>query len=376
VSASQRTGDAGFRADLEGLRGIAILLVLLCHARIPGADGGFVGVDVFFVLSGFLITRLLLEERELTGRIALLRFYLRRILRLFPALVAVSVASYVYATIWLDHGQGVQAAHDLFAAATYRMNWVEALHAKPPFGLLDHTWSLSIEEQFYVLWPLGLLLAYRLGRGRGVLVAALGGALASAGLRALLWHSGQPVHRVYYGLDTHADGLLLGCALAAVTLYRPASARAAMRTASGRVAGPLALALLALAASQTALFSRGLPSWGYPIVGVLTVVVIADVWAGGVLDRLLQPGPLVAVGRISYGLYLWHLPIFLVLTADRTGLSFWPLVVLQFAATFAAALASFVIVERPALRLKRRFERVRTTPESGVARGPGVTVRP
>src|SRR3954469_8999162 len=133
-------------APLDGLRGVAVAAVLLFHANVSWARGGFLGVDVFFVLSGFLITRLLLEERELTGRIALLRFYVRRILRLFPALVAVSVASLIYATIWLGHDQAVRAAHDLFAAATYRMNWVEALHAHPPFGLLDHTWSLSIEE--------------------------------------------------------------------------------------------------------------------------------------------------------------------------------------------------------------------------------------
>jgi peptidoglycan/LPS O-acetylase OafA/YrhL len=339
---------------------VAVVPVLLFHASVSWARGGFLGVDVFFVLSGFLITRLLLEERELTGRIGLLRFYLRRILRLFPALVAVGLASLVYATIWLDHSQAVRTAHDVFAAATYRMNWVEALNRRPPLGLVDHTWSLSIEEQFYVLWPLGMLLAYRLGRGRGVLVAALGGAALSAGLRALLWHQGQPVHRVYYGLDTHADGLLLGCALAAVTLYRPALVRRTVggsaRSIAGRAAGPAALALLALAASQTALFSKGLPTWGYPIVGVLTVVVIADVWAGGSLDRLLRPAPLVAIGRISYGLYLWHWPVFLVLNPSRIHWSPVPLTVLRLAVTTAVAVVSFFAVEQPFLRLKGRFE--------------------
>ena len=311
----------GYRPAFDGLRAVAVVPVLLFHASVSWARGGFLGVDVFFVLSGFLITRLLLEERELTGRIALLRFYLRRILRLFPALVAVSVASLIYATIWLDHGQAVRAAHDLFAAATYRMNWVEALHAQPPFGLLDHTWSLSIEEQFYVLWPLGLLLAYRLGRGRGVLVAAVGGAVLSAGLRALLWHSGQPVHRVYYGLDTHADGLLLGCALAAVTLYRPGSARAAMRSAAGR--------------RRRTDRARPAGAGRQPDGAVLegpAVVGLSDrrapdrgrhrrrVGRRRCSTRLLRPAPLVAVGRISYGLYLWHWPVFLVLNPARIQL--------------------------------------------------------
>ena len=356
VGASRSIERLGYRPAFDGLRAVAVVPVLLFHASVSWARGGFLGVDVFFVLSGFLITRLLLEERELTGRIALLRFYLRRILRLFPALVAVSVASLIYATIWLDHGQAVRAAHDLFAAVTYRMNWIEALHAQPPFGLLDHTWSLSIEEQFYVLWPLGLLLAYRLGRGRGVLVAAVGGAVASAGLRALLWHSGQPLHRVYYGLDTHADGLLLGCALAAVTLYRPGSARALLRSPAGRVAGPLALALLALAASQTALFSKGMASWGYPVIGLLTVAVIADVWGGGTLERLLRPAPLVAIGRISYGLYLWHWPVFLIINPTRTGWTGPILLLVRMIATFAVAAVSFVAIEQPFLRLKTRFE--------------------
>jgi peptidoglycan/LPS O-acetylase OafA/YrhL len=236
------------------------------------------------------------------------------------------------------------------------MNWVEALNRQPPFGLLDHTWSLSIEEQFYLLWPLGLLLAYRLGRGRGVFVAAVGGAVLSAGLRALLWHTGQPVHRVYYGLDTHADGLLLGCALAAATLYRPRPVRDLIRRSPGQVAGPIALVLLGLAASQTALFSKGLPGWGYPAIGVLTAIVIADIWAGGALDRVLRPAPLVAVGRISYGLYLWHWPVFLVLNETRTHWSGPPLTLVRLAVTFAVAVASFFAIEQPFLRLKKRFE--------------------
>jgi peptidoglycan/LPS O-acetylase OafA/YrhL len=346
----------GYRAAFDGLRAVAVVPVLLFHAGVSWARGGFLGVDVFFVLSGFLITRLLLEERELTGRIALARFYLRRVLRLLPALVAVGLASLVYAAIWMAPDQLSRTAHDVFAAATYRMNWVEALHQHPPLGLVDHTWSLSIEEQFYVLWPLGLLLAHRIGRGRGVLVAALGGAAASAGLRALLWHQGQPVHRVYYGLDTHADGLLIGCALAAVTLYRPGTVRAVMGRSSGRLAGPVALVILAVAASQTALFSKGLPSWLYPIVAVLTAVVIADVWTGGALDRLLRPAVLVAVGRISYGLYLWHWPVFLVLNPARIPWAAVPLTALRLVVTLAVAVVSFFAIEQPFLRLKTRFE--------------------
>ena len=133
-----RPAALGYRPELDGLRALAVLAVMLFHANADWTKGGFLGVDIFFVLSGFLITRLLLEEREVTGHVGLLRFYLRRVLRLFPALVAVSIAVAVYAGIWLDHSQAVQTWRDVLATATYHMNWVEALTTRPLFGLLDH----------------------------------------------------------------------------------------------------------------------------------------------------------------------------------------------------------------------------------------------
>ena len=190
---------------------------MLFHANVSWAKGGFLGVDVFFVLSGFLITRLLLEERELTHHIALLRFYLRRILRLFPALAVVCLAVAVYAQFWLPHAQVVRTWHDVFATATYHMNWVQALHRQPPFGLLDHAWSLSIEEQFYVIWPLLLIVAHRAECAEAASAwSRLVGAGPPPGCESGLIHHGcAPSIRSYFGLDSHADGLLLGCALAA-----------------------------------------------------------------------------------------------------------------------------------------------------------------
>jgi peptidoglycan/LPS O-acetylase OafA/YrhL len=350
----------GYRPELDGLRALAVLAVMLFHANAHWASGGFLGVDVFFVLSGFLITRLLLEERELTGAVGLLRFYLRRVLRLFPALVAVSVAVAVYAKIWLPHDQAAQAIRDVFATATYHMNWTEALTKRPLFGLLDHAWSLSIEEQFYVLWPLLLIGAYKLGRIRGVFVAAVGGAALSAALRVGIIGSGgsfdqHTFARVYYGLDTHADGLLIGCALAAVTLLWPDAAR----RLTGRVtswAGVVALAAMGVAAATIDLRSRWLYEWGYVVFGLVTAVVIADLYARGRTRGLLRHEPLVFVGRISYGLYLWHWPTYLVLNGGRIHWGFVPLTLLRLAVSFALALASFTLVERPFLRLKDRLE--------------------
>ena len=346
----------GYRPELDGLRALAVAAVMLFHANANWAKGGFLGVDVFFVLSGFLITRLLLEEREVTGHVGLLRFYLRRVLRLFPALAAVSLAVAVYAHIWLSHDQAAQTWSDVLATATYHMNWVEALTARPLFGLLDHAWSLSIEEQFYVLWPLLLIVAHKLGGKRAVLGAALVGAAASAALRAGLLHPHVTFDpRVYYGLDTHADGLLIGCALAAASLiWTDLPARITSR--AGRWVGPAALVALAVAVASVSLRSRWLYEWGYLVIVVVCAALVADLYAGGITSRLLHHEPLVFVGRISYGLYLWHWPVYLVLNGGRIHWPFIPLTLLRLAVSGLCALASFVFVERPFLRLKDRLE--------------------
>jgi peptidoglycan/LPS O-acetylase OafA/YrhL len=350
------TAPLGYLPQLDGLRAFAVLAVMLFHANVGWAKGGFLGVDVFFVLSGFLITRLLLEERIVTRAVALGRFYLRRILRLFPALVAVSIACGIYAWIWLPHPQAVQAWRDVLATATYHMNWVQALDRhRPLFGLLDHAWSLSIEEQFYVLWPLALIAAFRAGGTRAVgLVAGLGAA-ASAIWRALLLASGAATTRVYFGLDTHADGLLVGCALACVTVARPKVGGVPTR-AVGRWLGPVALALVVTAMATVTLADRGLYDWGYFVFVLLTAIAILDLYGRGPTSRVLRLAPLVAIGRISYGLYLWHWPIYLVLNGGRIHWSFVPLTLLRLAVSGAVAVLSYVLIEQPFLRLKRRLE--------------------
>ncbi len=350
-----RAAALGYRPELDGLRALAVAAVMLFHANVSWARGGFLGVDVFFVLSGFLITRLLLEEREGTGHLALGHFYLRRILRLFPALVVVCVACAIYATFWLPHDQLVRTWNDVFATATYHMNWVQALHTQPAFGLLDHAWSLSIEEQFYVVWPLVLILAHRAGGVRAVGLVALVGAAVSAVARAVLAHHGLPDRRLYFGLDTHADGLLLGCGLAALTLLRPTLTEGMTRRSTQWV-GPAALVAVGAAAATVSLTSRALYQWGYLLFVVVTTVLIADLYARGLTSRLLRHQPLVGIGRISYGLYLWHWPVYLVLNGGRIHWAFVPLTVLRLAVSGAMAVLSFLLVEDPFLRLKSRLE--------------------
>ena len=276
-------------------------------------------------------------------------------LRLFPALVVVSIAVAIYANGWLDAEQASRAWHDVAVTATYRMNWAQALSQAPAFGLLDHTWSLSIEEQFYVLWPLVVVVAHRLGGRWGVLGAAVGGMVASAVLRGVWWHDGTVAHRVYYGLDTHADGILLGCALATLTLLW-AGLPGALTRAPTRWLGPVALVGVVGMGARVGLGTAGLYSWVYPVFVATAAVVIADIYAGGLTAIALRGAPLVALGRISYGFYLWHWPVFLVLNGGRLHWGFVPLTLVRLAASLAMAVASFFLVEQPFLRLKRRLE--------------------
>jgi peptidoglycan/LPS O-acetylase OafA/YrhL len=380
--------DLGYRPALDGVRAVAVLGVMFFHATlVPNApfhvSGGFFGVDIFFVLSGFLITTLLVEEYQRASRISLRAFYARRALRLLPALVVVLLAVLLYAQVDLAGGVGHFVRVEAIWTALYGLNWYFVVQHNPLLTLLHlgHAWSLSIEEQFYLVWPLLLigLLRLRLS-GRALVAITLTGAAASALVMVAVAPRGLAGEfHALYGTDARAQGFLIGAALGLAAVHGMLPVRLGGRTALA-VAGWAAAALLALAFAGVVGSRSGafLEDGGYTLVAAAAVVVIAHlvVNSGDVMARALAWRPARAVGRISYGLYLWHLPIFLVLDEDRTGLSFWPRVVLQFGVTFAAASLSYVAVERPALRLKRRFERVRTPADSREGREPGVTVRP
>jgi len=346
-------------------------------------DGGFFGVDVFFVLSGFLITTLLVEEFQRTSRISLRSFYTRRALRLLPALGVVLVAVVVYAQIDLAGGVAHSVRIEALWTALYGLNWYFVVEHNPLLTLLHlgHAWSLSIEEQFYLVWPLLLLGLLRLRLAARALVTA---ALVGAGVSAVVMVAVAPhglagEFHALYGTDARAQGLLLGAALglAAVHGMLPARAgpRAALAVAGWAAAGLLVLLFAGVVGSRSGSF---LDDGGYTLVALAAAALLAYlvVEPHAPLARVLAVRPVRDVGRISYGLYLWHLPVFLVLDGERTGLSFWPLLALRFAVTFAAAFVSYVVVERPALLLKRRFERVGRPAESRAGREPGVTVRP
>lgn len=313
----------GYVPALDGLRAIAIAGVVGTHYwGIPMAGG--LGVDLFFVLSGFLITTLLLEEHAATSRIHLLAFYGRRARRLFPAL-AVLLAVYLVVT----EGRGARTVE---LAGLYAGNLVRGYSTNDPLvgSPLGHLWSLATEEQFYLLWPCLLILLLRLRRAVPVLAALL---VAVVAWRAFLVHTGAPVHRIQYAPDARADGLLAGCVLACL--------RAKFRL---RVPEPLAVAGLAVL-GLAMIAGPVLP--GYQdvtrtMVGLAGCVLVAAAVTETPLAQALSARPLVWLGKISYSLYLWHFPI-LAATGGR------PLIALP--ASLAAAWLSYRFIET---RFRRR----------------------
>ena len=358
---------------LDGLRAIAVLLVIVYHFWPTVLPGGMIGVDIFFVISGFLITSLLLREGALNGRIALGSFWIRRARRLLPAIALMIL---VLGPVSLIVGGDIQVnlGRQLLGAATFSSNWISIFAGNDYFAqtspeLFTNFWSLAVEEQFYVLWPLlivasGLLLGRRWRRFSVVMVL---GIVASLGAATFLLMNGAPVSRIYYGTDTHLYGLLLGALLAFArpwSLYPPIGKKALYR-----VAQPFGLvAFIRVMVSWLSLFALipyailvpesapGAIPWGLFGASLLALGVIQgmlpDMLAGAseALRRLLNFAPLRWVGERSYGLYLWHWPLAVVmhymLGADRS-----PLVnVGVLVATFAIAEMSYRWVETPIRR--------------------------
>jgi peptidoglycan/LPS O-acetylase OafA/YrhL/lysophospholipase L1-like esterase len=363
---------------LDGLRAIAVGLVLAGHGGIPGLGGGFIGVDLFFVLSGFLITSLLLDELGRTGRVDLKGFWIRRGRRLLPALVLMVLA--VAAVSELFPSDAVAGLRDdAVATFCWVANW-RFVFAKTDYftqggtpSPLQHAWSLGVEEQYYLLWPplliaVALLLALWARRrgGRATLggvrfsIFVLGtlGAIGSA-TAAVLLASDATNNRVYFGTDTRAQALLVGAAAAALVVRDWSSLTAGWSVLRSRwtkwvarISPPIGLVVLAAmahyASGDADNFGDGLLS----VVAVAAVLVIAPValHQEGLMGRALAWRPLAWLGTISYGLYLWHWPAFLILNGERTGLSGWPLFALRCTVTVAVAAASYQVIEQPIRR--------------------------
>lgn len=343
----------GHRPLLDGVRAVAVLSVIAFHDDLM--RGGFLGVDIFFVLSGFLITTILVQEWNQQGSISLRKFYARRALRLLPALM-VMLSFWLGFIFWFRPEVFRETYKAALATLFYYSDFVSALGWNVWLGALSHTWSLSIEEQFYLLWPLLLVLMLRLRvKPRQIIYLLLCGILALAYHRASLWATGSGARRLYHGLDTRADALLVGCMTSILVSYNllPTGRWSLNVGRSLAVVSVLLLIHLGLRADWAA---------DYMYLGVFTITAVG---AAIVLVQLLNSPPaivtlilesrlMVWTGRISYGLYLWHLPAnemvkFLSLSSPA-------LFALRLALTFTFASLSYYLIERPCLRRQARFK--------------------
>jgi peptidoglycan/LPS O-acetylase OafA/YrhL len=379
-----------YQPALDGLRAFAVAIVVAFHYPPETARtfrGGFLGVDAFFVLSGFLITTLLVDEFRRTGSLRLRKFYARRALRLFPA---ASVLLAIGCVMWLFLKHSAPARPQgvgLIGVAAYVANWVQIW--KPgSLGELSHTWSLAIEEQFYLMWPLALLFLLRRGARMRALLAVIGtGIVASATWRIIVWRRAPLPHtsfvnyylhatshvtppaanarlhlihawdRWYFGTDTRADALLAGCFVAVVLAYTrgriPARATRALRI--GTV--PALLGALLIIWRAEVFTSGWVPNWGVLAFEVCIAVVIAGLITSprSGAGQVLAIPPLVWIGRRSYAIYLFHPIIFRFLNNEVYDITWAQAFVLSIAAVIAAAEISYRLIETPALRLRTRF---------------------
>jgi peptidoglycan/LPS O-acetylase OafA/YrhL len=385
VSPSGTPADADYRTTrvhrmqhhpaLDGLRGVAVLAVLLFHG--DHLRGGYLGVDMFFVLSGFLITMLLLIEVDNAGAVSLRNFWVRRARRLLPALVCVLAAVALYAAFVASPESLGDIRGDAVATLLYVANWHEIFSDQDYFALfrspspLQHTWSLAIEEQFYLLFPLLFVFLVRMRRGtlaQRTLRTACVLAVASF-VWAQVLYSSSNMARVYYGTDTRIFTILIGVALAAYLFSRNSSA-APLSCRAVQIGAWASVIVLLLAFARLDGSSATLYRGGQLLCALAVALVIAAVIREPrhVLGRALSWRPLVAVGLISYGLYLWHWPVYVYFDAGRLHLGGWPLLFGRLAITFALATISYVIVERP-IRYRRGRSLVlrRATPVVAIA---------
>ena len=352
------TPRLGYNPAIDGLRAIAVVAVIAYHLGYAWAPGGFLGVEVFLVISGFLITSLLYAEFLREGRIELRQFWIRRARRLLPALFVLVAGVTAFMALALPD-ELADIKGDVAASLTYVTNWYltfsrvsyfEALGRPSPFR---HLWSLAIEEQWYLLWPLVFTLALRYNARRmaRVVGAMIVVALAATALMALLYEPGIDPSRIYYGTDTRSAGLLVGAVLAVTWSPWRLSSRVGPGVGPGlELAGLASLAGLIWAFARLDEFRPGLYRGGFLLVAALTAVLIATLVhpASGLLTRVLGNPVFRWIGLRSYGLYLWHWPI-IVFTRPRfdVTLSGWQLDAIRLALTVVITELSFTYVETP-----------------------------
>jgi peptidoglycan/LPS O-acetylase OafA/YrhL len=363
----------GYHRSLDGLRGVAVMAVLTLHAYIPltvAKDvkilgvGGFLGVDIFFVLSGFLITSLLIQEWEVNDRIDFKKFYARRALRLLPALYVFVAACVLYSILFQAKEESDGALSDVFAITFYLSNWI-------PINLysLRHTWSLAVEEQFYLLYPIllgGILLVVKrlkIARQRIILFLLL--LIAVIGIyRAVLFaHSGFSM-RIYIGSDTRADSLLFGCLvgmiISANLIPQKLWFERLLKIAASGAAAALFYMFLTTKYDSSFFYYGGFTFVAF-LVGL--IIISLQVSPPKILKLFLEWSVLIWIGRLSYGIYLWHKLVYMIMDSALPLISIQsetmrriilPLTI-KIVCSLIVAAVSYYFVEKPFLRLKQRF---------------------
>ena len=366
---------------LDGLRAVAIALVVGFHLPYGFGSldtallrGGFIAVDIFFVLSGFLITLVLLPPGR-TGPPTLGKFLKRRVTRLLPAFYGFLAVAGLVGLLDLTGTNSNDLPRQIFLTAIAAINWPFALGEPAPATYVSHTWSLALEWQWYVAWSLIVWIAVRLGARLQVLMyAALAGAGAVSIWRSVYWSTGVAEERLYFGFDTRGlDAFLIGAVVAlALQLYGAPATKAAERFASG--AAGLALVVIGgLALTQPTRDEFWYRDAG---LGVLAIAAAALVYYAataqrGILRGALASAPFLALGRMSYSVYLWHWPIFVLTAQERTGWSFLTAVAVRIPLTLAVSAASYWALERPFLRRRHRAAPDHSLPAEPTGRRDG-----
>jgi peptidoglycan/LPS O-acetylase OafA/YrhL len=321
---------------LDGLRAFGALPVMAMHAQVPYFSGGFASIDLFFVLSGFLITSVIKRQKETEKGFSFVDFYLRRTLRLLPALMVVCVFTFFFIL-------AVSGLHDAVNEIAPSLMYVSNFTRLTGFpAALANTWSLSVEEQFYFIWPITFILLATFPRYRTVVLLFVV-AVAVAMLRAYLFYKGTSLMILYDRPYTHSDGILIGCALAFFT-----------KQTLCKIARfwPIALGYLIYFCTSVKIDSSFAYCGGIFVVNLSAAVMIAKlaIEDGGYVAGFFSARPLVGIGKISYAAYLWHWP--LLVAAGKLGFQYWPMMASCFIGGLGFATASWFIIEQPAQRLK------------------------
>ncbi|HWY80520.1 MAG TPA: acyltransferase [Roseiarcus sp.] len=327
-----------YNPALDGLRAVAITFVLLAHSFSRVFPSGGIGVDIFFVLSGYLITSILTNEINQTGTISWGGFYWRRFLRLTPALLMLAAFQFAHAAVSPHNGPEIRESTVI--ALLYLQNWNMALQLGPA-DLIGHTWSLATEEQFYLLWP--LLLPF-ISKRRPALIIGLA-AIAMTFARFYLWKLGSSYDRIQFAPDVRPIGLLIGCGLAMIPSAR-----------WPRLSATVPFCLVAFLFALSVLVPDRL-CWSFILAPLAassaTAVLIVALQSGGLFSKALSFAPAVYVGRISYGLYLYSAPIVVLVGVWKHYSGVYQLAAIG--VSVAAAAASYEFVEKRFLRLKNRY---------------------